>query len=225
MPTDDWPYLYLARRGVGPFYLGLALAFGLVAVGGVAVASPQMRRALGGRAPFDWPMFWFGAGFLLIETRAATEMNLVWSATWLTSAVIFASILATVLAATLLAAVRPVRYEWATLGVVLALMVTFATPTAALLGTDPAVKLLFSIAFVGIPAFFASLCFVSVFRGRVDSSSAFGWNLLGAVAGGLLELGAMAVGVKALHLVALLAYLLAFLAWRRETVAPLPASD
>ena len=214
LPTDDWPYLYLARRGIGPFYWGLALAFGLVAVGAVAAASPAMRRALGGRAPFDWPMFWFGAGFLLIETRAATEMNLIWSATWLTSAVVFASILATVLAATLLAAARPVRYEWASLGVVLALLATYATPTATLLGTELWLKLAFSVAFVGIPAFFASLCFVALFRQRPDAAIAFGWNLLGAVAGGLLELGAMALGFKALHLIALGAYVLAFLAWR-----------
>jgi multisubunit Na+/H+ antiporter MnhF subunit len=118
-----------------------------------------------------------------------------------------------------------VPYEWGTLGVALALLVTWAVPTAALLQVDAVVRLLFSVAFVGIPVFFASLCFVSVFRGRADSSSAFGWNLLGAVAGGLLELVAMAVGFKALHLVALLAYLLAFLAWRREAATPLPASD
>ena len=217
LPTDDWPFLYLSRRAISPFYWGLALAFGLVAVLGVAVASPSMRRGLTGRAAADWPMFFFGAGFLLIETRAVTEMNLLWSATWLTSAIVFAAILATILLGTLLAAVRPVRYELGTLGVVLALLVTWATPTSALLRIDWAVKVAFSLLFVGLPAFFASLCFAALFRGRPDSTIAFGWNLLGAVAGGLLELGAMALGFKALHLVALVAYLLAFLAWRGES--------
>ena len=216
LPTDDWPYLYLARRGISPFYWGLALAFGLAAVLGVAVTSPTMRRGLRGRSAADWPMFWFGAGFLLIETRAVTEMNLLWSATWLTSAIVFAAILATILGATLLAAVRPVRYELGTLGVVLALLVTWATPTAALLRVDWGVKLVFSVLFVGLPAFFAALCFAALFKRRPDSTLAFGWNLLGAVAGGLLELSAMALGFKALHLVALAAYLVAFLAWRRE---------
>jgi hypothetical protein len=226
LPSDDWPYLYLERRGIGAFYLWLALAFAVVAVVGVAAASPEMRRGLRSGRAVDWPMLLFGAGFLLIETRAVTEMNLLWSATWLTSAVVFASILATVLAATLLAAARPVPYEWGTLGLALALLVTWAVPTAALLQVDAAVRLAFSVAFVGVPVFFASLCFVALFRQRPNSSTAFGWNLLGAVAGGLLELGAMALGFKALHLVALLAYLLAFLAWRRERGAsPRPASD
>jgi hypothetical protein len=216
LPSDDWPYLYLARRGISRFYWGLALAFGLAAVLGVAVLSPAMRRGLRGRTAADWPMFWFGAGFLLIETRAVTEMNLLWSATWLTSAIVFAAILATILGATLLAAVRPVRYELGTLGIALALLVTWTTPTAALLRVDWGVKLVFSVLFVGLPAFFAALCFAALFKGRPDSTIAFGWNLLGAVAGGLLELSAMALGFKALHLVALAAYLAAFLAWRRE---------
>jgi SAM-dependent methyltransferase len=218
LPSDDWPYLYLARRGVSGFYWGLALAFAAIAVVGVAVTSPTMRRGLRGGAAPDWSMFCFGAGFLLIETRAVTEMNLLWSATWLTSAIVFAAILATILGATVLAAVRPVRYELSTLGVVLALLVTWATPTAALLRVDWGLKLLFAVLFVGLPAFFAALCFAALFRGRRDVTIAFGWNLLGAVAGGLLELGAMAVGFKALHLVALAAYLMAFLAWKRETL-------
>ena len=155
LPTDDWPYLYLARRGISSFYWGLAVAFGLVAVLGVAVVSPTMRSGFRGRSAADSPMFWFGAGFLLIETRAVTEMNLLWSATWLTSAIVF-----------------------------------------------------------------AALCFAALFKGRPDATVAFGWNLRGAVAGGLLELSAMALGFKALHLMALAAYLAAFLAWRREKRGP-----
>jgi ABC-type dipeptide/oligopeptide/nickel transport system permease component len=125
------------------------------------------------------------------------------------------SILATVLAATLLASARPVSYQLSTAGAMLALVATWATPTSALATVDWGVKLALSTAFVGLPAFFASLCFVALFRQRPESANAFGWNLLGAVTGGLLELGAMATGFKALHLVALLAYMMAFAAWTR----------
>jgi hypothetical protein len=48
---------------------------------------------------------------------------------------------------------------------------------------------------------------------------AFGWNLLGAVAGGLLEFLSMAVGLKALLLVATAAYLAAALVHSRQTSA------
>ena len=124
--------------------------------------------------------------------------------------------MATILGATLLASVWPLRYELGTLGVAVALLVTWATPTAALLRVDWGIKLLFSVLFVGLPAFFAALCFAALFKLRPDSTVAFGWNLLGAVAGGLLELSAMALGFKALHLVALVAYLIAYLGWSRE---------
>ena len=65
---------------------------------------------------------------------------------------------------------------------------------------------------VGTPVFFAALLFGTLYRDRVAVASAFGWNLLGAMAGGLLETTSMAFGLKALALVALLAYLLAW-AW------------
>src|SRR5206468_1195587 len=63
------------------------------------------------------------------------------------------------------------------------------------------------VAFVGAPIFFAAACFALLFRERSQAGTAFGWNLLGAVAGGLLEFTSMAVGLKALLLVALAAYL------------------
>jgi hypothetical protein len=80
-----------------------------------------------------------------------------------------------------------------------------------LLGFAPAARLAFSLVYVGIPIFFAATTFALLFREREDSASAFGWNVLGAVAGGLLEFLSMAIGLRALFLVALAAYLTAFL--------------
>ena len=70
---------------------------------------------------------------------------------------------------------------------------------------------------VGGPIFFASLCFALIFRQRQDARLAFGWNLLGAVAGGLLETLSMVVGLRLLLLLALGPYLLAALIRRRAT--------
>jgi hypothetical protein len=64
---------------------------------------------------------------------------------------------------------------------------------------------------VGIPIFLASVGFARLFETRTEPDLAFGWNLLGAVAGGLIELVSMAVGLKALMLVAAAAYLGALL--------------
>lgn len=76
-----------------------------------------------------------------------------------------------------------------------------------------------SVLMVGGLIFFASVCFALRFQGRPAADIAFGWNLLGAVAGGLLEFFSMSLGLKALTLIAIFAYLRAFLV-RSRTVDP-----
>ncbi len=215
MPVDDWPFLYLRSRGVSGFYLSLMALFAALAVVGIAAVSPEMRKSLllGGR--IDVEMFLFGSAFLLLETRSVTEMNLVWGATWLTSAVVFGAILAMILLATVLTAVRPMPWAFGLLGLVLSILVAAWMPTSSLLGLAGFPRLLASTLLVGTPIFFASICFALRFARREAPHLAFGWNLLGAVAGGLTEFLSMAVGLKSLLFVALSAYLLvAVLEWK-----------
>ena len=217
LPTDDWPFLYLPERGIGGFYLSLMAIFLLIAIVGVLLSSREMREGLLKRREVDWEMFLFGVAFLLIETKFVTTMNLVWGATWLTSAVVFGAILAMILIGTVLMELRPVPFAWAATGLVLALFATYLVPTEALVGRSPAVRLLLSVLMVGGPIFFASVCFALRFRVRPAADIAFGWNLLGAVAGGLLEFFSMSLGLKALTLIAIVAYLSAFLIRSRSS--------
>jgi len=131
-------------------------------------------------------------------------------------AVVFGSILAMLLLATLLTAARPIAGGVSMASLAFALLAAYAIPTDRLLGSHVGVKLALSIVFVGAPIFFAGLSFAALFRGRSEADRAFGWNLLGAVAGGLLELLSMAIGLKLLLVVALAAYLLAALLWLRS---------
>jgi hypothetical protein len=224
LPRDDWPYLYLARPGINGFYLTLMAIFGGLAVLAVASASPEMRGSVRSGAGVDWEMFLFGLAFLLLETRSVTEMTLVWGATWLTSAVVFGAILAMVLLATLVAQRRPLSYPASMAGLVVLLLFVYALPTRLLLVSNPALRLVMSMVFVGAPIFFAASCFALLFRSRERAGVAFGWNLLGAVAGGLLEFLSMAVGLKALLLAAAAAYLGAALMRVRKASAATVAS-
>ena len=219
VPTDDWPYLYLRSRAISPFYLSILGVMLAVAATAVFAVSREMRSSL--RGGMDAEMFLFGAAFMLIETRLVTEMNLVWAATWLTSAVVFGSILLTIIAATVLMQLRPIRWRVAAGGLVAAMVATWLIPARTLVGFEPLLRLVASIAFVGAPVFFASCCFALLFRERARPDVAFGWNMLGAVAGGMLEFSSMALGIKATALLALAAYLLAFLARERR---PHPAT-
>jgi hypothetical protein len=220
LASDDWPYLYLSRRGVNGFYLKLIAIFAVLSIVGVAAVSPAMRQSLRRGRGIDWEMFLFGLGFLLLETRSVTEMNLAWGGTWLTSAVVFGSILLVILAATLVAQWRPLGYMAGMAGLTATLLIAYAVPAQLLVGSGPGAKIALSVLFVGLPIFFAASCFAVLFRDREQAATAFGWNLLGAVAGGLLEFTSMAVGLKALLLVALAAYLAALFVRIRAEARP-----
>jgi len=206
LPRDDWPYLYLQNRGISGFYLTLIGVFALIAVASVAGVSREMRHSFV-RFEVDAEMFLFGLAFLLLETKSVTTMSLLWGATWLTSAVVFGSILAMVLAATLLTQWRPPPWALAMGGLVISLIAAYLVPVDALLEMNGLARLGVSIAFVGTPVFFAAACFALLFRDRPEADTAFGWNLLGAVAGGLVEFTSMITGMRALYLLVLAAYL------------------
>ena len=225
LPSDDWPFLYLEKRGLSRFYVSTMALLAGIGIASVFAASTAMRSTVAGRKQVDWEMFLFGLGFMLLETSSVTKMNLLWGATWLTSAVVFASILVTILLSTLCMQLRSIPFALGVLGLVATLLAAWALPVHSFLTTRVPTRLVLSLALVGPPIFFASACFAVLFRARAEADTAFGWNLLGAVAGGLLELTSMALGMRALLLLALLASLVALLIWlRREAAQEAPAN-
>jgi Spermine/spermidine synthase domain len=216
LPSDDWPFLYLQQRGISGFYVSVIALLAGMATAGVFAASSELRASIARGGGADWEMFLFGLGFLLLETSAVTRMNLSWGATWLTSAVVFGSILLTILLSTLWMQLRPIPYLLSSFCLAASLVVVWLVPVRLLLSANIPTRLFLSVFFIGPPIFFASACFAILFRARAEADLAFGWNLLGAVAGGLLELTSMLLGMKALFLVALLAYLSALLIRLRD---------
>lgn len=214
-PSDDWPYLYLPERGINGFYLSMMAILATLGTLAILAVSPEMRSALRVGKGVDVEMFLYGFAFLLIETKFVTAMNLLWGTTWITSAVVFGSILAVILVGTILTERRALPWSVAGAGLIAALLVAYLLPLHLLLSTSPATRLALSILFVGTPVLFASLCFAVRFKARPAADLAFGWNLLGAVLGGLAEFFSMAVGFRALTGVAIAAYLGAFILARR----------
>jgi SAM-dependent methyltransferase len=209
VPSDDWPYLYLNARTPSGFYVSMILIFLVISAAAIGIAAPELVR--GSLRGFDAEMFLFGAAFLLLETKLVTQMSLVWGTTWVTSAVVFGSILLTILIGTIAMQLRPMPYAVAATALVLSLLITYAVPAEWLLRTSVAGRLAVSILFAGTPVLFASVCFAIRFRIREVSNLAFGWNLAGAVFGGLVEFMSMVTGIRAMTLVALVAYLVTFL--------------
>jgi spermidine synthase len=209
-PSDDWPFLYLDRPRIPALYLQLAALVLASATAGVLGVSRAMRGELAsGRV--DVEMMLFGAAFLLLESSFVTDMNLLFGATWRTSVVVFASILVAVLAATLLAQRVRIRAAVALPIVAVVLLVLSQIPLRSVAPADPVARLPFALLTCGVPVALAALAFADRFRMRSRVEIAFGWNLLGAVCGGLLEFMSMATGLRALFLAAAALYLLVLL--------------
>jgi spermidine synthase len=209
-PNDDWPYLYMVQPEVPPFYLAIGGVVIGVAVLLLLTVSKSLRQAVL-RGQIDFEMMLFGAAFLLVETSFVTQMNLLFGATWRTSAIVFAALLFALLASTLVAARRRVDARLALAGVIVSLMVVSFLPLRSLAPAADLPRVLFALVICGVPVACAGLAFAARFALRTSVDVAFGWNIVGAVMGGVLELSSMLIGLRALFLVAAVLYLLTFL--------------
>ncbi len=217
-PNDDWPYLYMEQPGLPPFYLAIGgIVVGLAVLLLLAVSAPLRQAVLRGR--IDVEMMLFGAAFLLLETSFVTQMNLLFGATWRTSAIVFAALLFALLASTLFAARRRVDARLALAGVIVSLFIVSFLPLRSLAPSAELPRVLFALVICGVPVACAGLAFAARFALRASVDVAFGWNIVGAVVGGVLELSSMLIGLRALFLVAATLYLLTFWLITRRPVA------
>lgn len=213
---DDWPFVYLEQAAIPKEYL--------VAMALMAVASLALVRAGAGKrfAEFDVHFFALGAGFLLLETRGLAVLALVAGSTWSVTSSVFAGVLVMALAATLIAsrlggaAASPRSVSLAYVVLLGALGLQFAIGAGDLAPLPAALRVLLGAALVSLPMLASGVVF-STSLARVGSADrALASNLLGAVAGGLLEYLSMILGFRLLVAVAAVAYGVAFLAWQRS---------
>ena len=217
--TDDYPFLFLRHREIPLFYLvsvGLILA---VSVIGVRVAGGPLRSM----AP-HLDLFWMGAAFLLLETKSVVQFALLFGTTWVVNALVFGGILLSVLAAVSLA--RRVQLPRSAVLFPLlfvAVAVSWVIEPRTLLALEPAWRFVASIGVYFSPIFLANLVFAQRFGAAEDSTAAFGANLLGAMAGGVVEYAALVTGYQALAVLVALLYAAAWVTGLRSRTAPATA--
>jgi len=213
IPSDDWPFLYLRPGAVPWTYITVFLLVGLTAAWAVRGV---FGKSVFSRGRFDAQMFLLGAAFLLLETRAVTQLSLLFGSTWIVNTSVFGGVLAMVLAANTLAS-RLMDYRrelWYGL-LALSLAALWLLPLDPLFELDLAARAAVAGLAAAVPVFFAGVIFSSELRSRGDAAAALGSNLCGAVVGGLLENLSMVVGLKAVVLLALAFYLVSMLAAMR----------
>ena len=115
LATDSWPFLYLQRPMIPSLSLRGMAIMGTV---GLLFVLPFVRRPASAQTGGRWPrppsvgflaqMFFLGAGFMLIETKAVVHMALLFGGTWLVNSIVFCAVLVMILVANLFVlAVRP----------------------------------------------------------------------------------------------------------------------
>ena len=205
--TDDWPFFYMPRRVYPVSYL---LLIGLVLLGGVALTANFItERPRSGELSF----LLLGAGFMLVETKAITELGLTFGSTWRVTAVVISGVLFMAFLANL--AVERFRIHRPQLAFVLllgSLVVGWLMAGRGGFGPTPGGRIA-TVALLTSPMFFSGIVFSTLLRGRHAIAAVMAANLSGAMLGGLLEYNSMYFGFRFMYLLALAFYGLAFVHW------------
>lgn len=211
MATDNWPFLYLRSRMIPSLSLRGMAVIGVLSLVMLVVLTPGRRLGLNGR------MFFLGAAFLLLETKAVVHLALLFGSTWAVNSVVFFAVLVMILAANLYVATSPaLRLKRHYLALFVTLGLGCVVPMEVFLAGNLAWKYGGSCLLVFAPIFFAGVIFARSFRDSKHPERDFGANIAGAVTGGLAEYTSMLLGFQHLLLVAICFYALsAFFGQRR----------
>jgi len=223
--TDDWPFLYLRKPMIPTLsWRGMLIMGGL---GLLLIWLFARKQSDGGSIlhPLNLQLFFLGAGFMLIETKAVVTMALLFGGTWIVNSVVFTAILVMILLANLYTFKwKPANLWPYYTALVLALALNVVVSLDAFLGMSRSVQVLGSCLLVFAPVFFAGIIFAGSFRRSAQADTAFGMNVAGAMMGGLAEYSSMALGFKYVVLIALLFYIVSAVAWMRARSSPLLGS-
>ena len=132
--------------------------------------------------------------------------------TWVVNAIVISAVLVIILLANLVAWRWPRLPQWVVItGLAATVMVLALVPLDSFNSLTGATKLIAASGFLTAPAFFAGLIFIRSFAVCADKARALGSNLIGALAGGLLESLSFVTGIRALVILVGAFYLIAIL--------------
>src|SRR5262249_3751325 len=143
-------------------------------------------------------LFLLGAGFMLLETKAVTGLSLLFGSTWIVNAVVIAAFLVMALFANVLMMFREgsLRISYALLFGLLA--ADIVVPYSLFGGLPSGSRILAVAVRAGLPILFSGIIFSRAFRDVARPAEGLGFNLLGAVVGGVLENAVMIGGTPIL---------------------------
>jgi hypothetical protein len=203
--TDDWPFFYMPRRVYPVSYL---VVLGLILLLSFVLYASFFR---GRPAVSHLPFFFLGVGFMLVETKAITEMGLTFGNTWEVIAVAITSILAMALLG------NGLVHRFRVGNPLFAYFFLFASLAVgwwiAKIGGLPSTIAgrIGTAVILTCPLFFSGIVFSALLSAQTRISTAMSLNLIGAMCGGILEYNSMYFGFRFLYLLAAILYAMALL--------------
>jgi spermidine synthase len=203
--TDDWPFLYLSQRLIPDLDIRAMIELAFLGLAMVYLFMPKGP----GRLRLDRRMFFLGAAFMLLETKAVVQLALLFGSTWIVNSLVFFTALILILLANIVVLkAAPTRLTWHYAGLLVLLIAAIATPFNVFLSGGIFLRYVIPCLLALGPMFFAGVIFARLFRDSVEPDMAFGSNIAGSVVGGLSEYLSMLLGFRYLLLLAIVFYLL-----------------
>jgi len=202
--TDDWPFLYVRNRTIPGLSMRSMVMLGVL---GISLVYYFLPKSKGCGVQINSRMFFLGAAFMLLETKAVVQLALVFGSTWLVNSLVFFTVLVMILLANLLVLkVKNVNLAWYYAGLLLFIVVGVITPVDAFLSGNWVWHYVIPCLLAVGPMFCAGVIFASSFRDVIDPAQAYGSNIAGTVVGGLCESFSMLLGFRYLLLIAMVFY-------------------
>ena len=231
VPKDDWPFPYLEKKGIPNFYKisMISICFIIMLLLFFLHRTSKKFEYLrhGVSDGFTKMAFVFmGIAFLLLETKSVIQFSLLFGTTWLNNSIVFLAILLSVLFAnwTALLLKKEIHLYIAFVLLMLSCLLVFIYPQSNLLYYEnKTLRFVYASLLTFSPVFFANLIFSMTFRKQKVAEHIFGWNLIGASIGGVLEYSSMAIGYNSLAIVVALCYLtvlIMLILGKRKTAKP-----
>lgn len=202
--TDDWPFLYMSFRKIP---LNYVIILGVILLISLIMINIFLKREKKG---FSIPAFFLGVGFMLLETKAITELALIFGTTWMVNSIVISAVLLMAFLANILVIKNYVPsktliYIFLTISIILGLIFSQNS------------KLQFQIRYIimplilTLPLFFSGFAFSNELKRVKTVSIALYSNLLGSMLGGVFEYNSLYFGFKFLYILAILMYIMAFI--------------
>jgi spermidine synthase len=214
LTSDNWPYFYQKERGLPAAVIGMSAS--LICLSWFMIRRITGKSLRGTTSMWNLHFFLLGAGFMLLEAQIISKMALLFGTTWVVNSIVVSGLLVLIVIANLVFERWPsyslvIPYA----GIICSAMLAYFVPLHTLLFQSLSLRITVAILCLCLPVFFAGMVFVRSFSDLRFSGAALGWNLFGAVLGGMLETSSQATGIRALVLMSVGLYVGSWIARNR----------